>query len=169
MGIGLGQKLYGREFNGFKLEYMNAENTNFYGFGLFSSDRRFDAEMEFFFASKLFKGESEDDAEEQGPDPVKAPLVTSDYRFWFMSFSAYFHFLRTDKATVYLGSGIMPLLPQAYSYHWTVGMSLFWSDHFRVFYSFRHLINNAQGRYRFPAGPSMAFGLKYSFDFMSGR
>ncbi len=161
----------GREFNGFKLEFMNAQKINYYGFGLFTSDKRFDAEMEFFFAQKLFAGETEADNRNQDenappPDPRKAPKVTDAYRFWFMSFAAYFHFIRTDKMGIYIGSGIMPLLPEAYSYHWTVGMNFFWSDHFRVFYNYRYLINNA-GDYSFPNGSALSFGLKYSFDFMS--
>lgn len=162
--------LVAREFNGFKLEYMNAEKTNFYGFGLFTSDKRFDAEMEIFLATKIFRGETSNDRREEDlSNPASAPLVTSDYRFWYFSFSAYFHFIRTDKATIYIGSGIMPLLPEMYAYHGTIGLSLFWSDHFRVFYSYRYLVNNSGPRYTFPQGPSFAFGLKYSFDFLSGR
>ncbi|HNJ66783.1 MAG TPA: hypothetical protein PKW28_12870, partial [Turneriella sp.] len=38
------------EFGGGKFEYMNSKETSFMGFGLFTSNKRFDAEVEGFVA-----------------------------------------------------------------------------------------------------------------------
>lgn len=143
------------EFAGTKLEYMNVEQTNFYGFGVFTSNKRFDAEIEFFLASKVFSGNSDSSAESVGPD----------YKFFFYSFAGYFHFIRTDKMSWYVGTGIMPLLPKVYVYHYLIGVDFFWSENWRVFYTFRKLYNNA-GSYSYPSGTSFAAGVKYAFSFL---
>ncbi|RME89732.1 MAG: hypothetical protein D6767_07945, partial [Candidatus Hydrogenedentota bacterium] len=144
------------EFAGLKTEYMNAEKTNFYGFGLFTSNKRFDAEIEFFLSTKVFKGESE------------AKALSDKAKLFFYSFAAYFHFIRTDSISYYIGTGIMPLLPKVYAVHATLGMDFFWGENWRVFYNFRYLYNNASTavNYRYPGGATFAFGFKYTWDFI---
>lgn len=148
-------KVTGAEFGGTKIEYMNAHNINFYGLGFFASDKRFDAEVEFFLASKVFQGRNDDTA-------FVGPL----YRNFFVSFTGYFHFIRTDKMSIFAGLGIMPWLPEAYSYHWVGGTDYFWSQSWRVFFNIRYLVNNAT-EYRYPNGFTFGAGFKYTFDFLS--
>ncbi len=136
------------EFSGFKAEYLNAENTNLYGFGIFTSNKRFDAEAEFFLASKAFTG---------------SEGVANDYKFFFFSFAGYFHFIRTDSVSYYIGTGIFPFIPKVYIYHATFGMDFFWSENFRVFYNYRYLFNNADES-RYPKGSTFAAGFKYTWD-----
>lgn len=140
------------EFSGFKLEYMNGEETNFYGFGIFTSNKRFDAEVEFFAASKVFSGK----ADQTSPS-------TGDYKYFFFSFAGYFHFVRTDSISFYLGMGIFPFIPKTYIYHGTLGMDFFWTENFRVFYNYRYLYNNAQDK-RYPSGATFSAGIKFTWD-----
>ena len=147
--------VFAYEYAGFKAEFMNAEKTNFYGGGLFTSNKRFDAEIEFFISSKGFE--------------AGAKNISPDVRMYFYSFAGYFHFIRTDSISYYIGTGIMPLLPKAYIYHATLGMDFFWSENFRIFYNFRYLYNNASGpniNYYYPRGATFSFGFKYTWDFL---
>ena len=147
------EKAYSNEFTGTKFEYLNTGKTNFYGLGFFTSDKRFDAEIEFFMSQKVYQ--------RMGSD---APIHISEaYRRYYFSFAAYFHFIRTDTVSYYVGSGIMPLLPKAYSYHLTLGMDFFWYENFRVFYNYRLLRNNASS-YAFPQGTAFSAGFKYTID-----
>lgn len=143
------------EFGGGKLEYMNSKNTNFVGFGLFTSNKRFDAEIEGFFAPRLL-----------GEDEQSATTLGEDYRVFFFAFSAYFHFLRTDKMSLFAGGGIMPWLPRTYAYHLAAGMDFFIGENWRLFYMFRYMDNNA-AEYRYPTGVSVSFGFKYAFRLLN--
>lgn len=151
--------LWSREFGGVKVEYMNAELTNFYGFGFFTSNRRFDAEVEGFLSTKTMKQRPNDKSDEE----LGYTWIGDNYKFWYMAFSGYFHFIRSDKFSIYAGTGIMPLFPNVYVFHYTAGMDFFWHKDVRLFYNFRNLFNNAES-YRFPLGPSFSVGLKYTFD-----
>lgn len=143
------------EFGGGKIEYMNTKETNFLGFGLFTSNKRFDAEVEGFVATEYLSG--------NGNDPN---YFGSNYRYFFVAFSGYFHFIRTDKMSMFVGGGIMPWLPRSYAYHFAAGMDFFFSDNWRVFYTFRYMDNNA-GEYRYPTGTSVAIGFKYAFRLLN--
>ncbi|HRP68084.1 MAG TPA: hypothetical protein PLY93_00935 [Turneriella sp.] len=140
------------EIGGGKFEYMNSKQTNFLGFGLFTSNKRFDAEIEGFFSVQAFG----DAADNVGPD----------YRFFFVAFSGYFHFIRTDKMSLFAGGGIMPWLPRTYAYHLAVGMDFYFSENWRLFYTFRYMDNNA-AEYRYPTGTSVAVGFKYAFRLLN--
>ncbi|MCX7633710.1 MAG: hypothetical protein N2Z22_10300 [Turneriella sp.] len=144
---------YAAEFGGTKIEYMNSKETNFVGLGLFTSNKRFDAEVEGFVAPSFFSGNA---YSRFGPD----------FRFFFVAFSGYFRFLRTDKLSVFIGGGIMPWLPRTYAYHFATGMDFFLSEEWRIFYMFRYMDNNAQP-YRYPTGVAVSFGFKYSFRFLN--
>ncbi|MDZ7343098.1 MAG: hypothetical protein ONA90_01145 [candidate division KSB1 bacterium] len=146
----LPQARFAAEFSGSKFEYMNSKQTNFIGVGFFTSDKRFDAEVEFFLAPAFF--DSGQNYENYGPD----------YRFFFAAFSGYFRFLRTDKMSIFVGGGIMPWLLRSYAYHFAAGMDFFLSEHWRVFYMFRYMDNNAQ-HHRYTTGTAVSFGLKYAF------
>lgn len=137
------------EYSGSKLEYMNVENTGFYGFGIFASNRRFDAEVEIFAAHQVFSG---------GTD--RATFAKSSYKTLFYSFSGYFHFIRTDTMSYYIGTGIFPFLPRSYAYHFTAGLDFSWGENWRVYYNYRILFNNAAS-YRYPSGSAFAAGIKY--------
>ena len=150
-----------KEFGGIKLEYMNAQNTNFYGFGLFTSDKRFDAEIEFFIAQRAFEGTDKVDP----ATGATTSAITSEYRLFYASFSGYFHFIRTDKMSFYIGTGIMPLLLRSYAFHGSLGADYFWTENFRAFYTFRYIATGGSD-YSFPTGPSFAAGLKWTFDFL---
>ncbi len=149
--------LHAHEFTGVKMEYMNTELTNFYGFGFFTSNRRFDAEVETFFATKMLKGTEETE------EDLGYKWIESDYKLWYLAFSGYFHFIRSDKLSMYVGTGIMPLFPGAYVFHYTAGVDFFWDEDWRIFYNFRRLYNNAD-EYSYPVGPSMSVGIKFTFD-----
>lgn len=151
LGIALSQKADAVEFSGAKMEYMGAEKTGFYGFGLFTSDKRFDAELEFFMSTKGWQG---------NPDGEE---LHDNYKLFFFSFAAYFHFIRTDKISWYIGSGIMPWMPRSYAYHYTVGLDFFWDEDFRFFYNFRRLYNNAEA-YHYPSGNSFSAGIKWTWS-----
>jgi len=143
------------EFGGGKLEYMNSKDTSFVGFGLFTSNKRFDAEIEGFAASQVFAGNT-----------TIGSGLGSDYRLFFVAFSGYFHFIRTDKMSFYVGGGIMPWLPRAYAYNLAAGMDFFLSENWRAFYTFRWMENNAD-QYSYPTGASVSFGLKYAFRMLN--
>jgi hypothetical protein len=142
------------EFGGGKFEYMNSKETNFIGIGLFTSDKRFDAEIEGFIAPVFFSGNTDNEG-----------YLGSNYRLFFVAFSGYFHFLRTDKMSLFVGGGIMPWLPKTYAYHFAAGMDFFFSENWRIFYLFRYMDNNAE-TYRYPTGTSVAVGFKYAFRTM---
>ena len=146
----LTQNLSAYEFGGMKGEYMNTEQTNFYGFGLFTSNKRFDAEIEGFFAQELFSGKYQDPG-----------YITDKYKLFFVAFTGYFHFIRTEKLSFYGGMGIMPWLPKAYAYHFVAGMDFFWTENWRLFYNFRYLVNNASD-YQYPSGTSVSVGIKFA-------
>ncbi len=143
------------EFGGAKVEYMNSKETNFLGFGFFTSNKRFDAEIEGFISPQVFTGKTDQEN-----------YLGSNYRLFFVAFSGYFHFIRTDKMSVFVGGGIMPWLPKTYAYHFAVGMDFFFSDNWRIFYTFRYMDNNA-GDYRYPTGTSVAVGFKYAFRLLN--
>ncbi len=143
------------EFGGGKFEYMNSKETSFMGFGLFTSNKRFDAEVEGFVAPQFFSGNTSD-----------AGYLGDNYRLFFVAFSAYFHFIRTDKMSVFVGGGIMPWLPKTYAYHFAAGMDFFFSENWRIFYQFRYMENNAEN-YRYPTGTSVAVGFKYAFRLLN--
>jgi hypothetical protein len=139
------------EFGGGKIEYMNSKQTSFVGFGLFTSNKRFDAEVEGFVASQFFSGNSGENN-----------TLGNDYRLFFVAFSGYFHFIRTDKMSMFVGMGIMPWLPKTYAYNFSAGMDFFFTENWRLFYTFRYMENNAE-EYRYPTGVSVAVGFKYAF------
>lgn len=143
------------EFGGGKFEYMNSKDTNFLGFGLFTSNKRFDAEIEGFVAPTVFTGNTD-----------QSGYLGSDYRLFFVAFSGYFHFIRTDKMSLFVGGGIMPWLPKTYAYHFAAGMDFFFSEEWRIFYVFRYMDNNA-AEYRYPTGTSVAVGFKYAFRLLN--
>lgn len=149
-----------KEFAGFKLEYLNSMDTNFYGFGFFTSDKRFDAEIEFFLATRALEGE---DAKESNKKSLSA--IKKEYPLFYASFSGYFHMIRTDKMSLYIGTGIMPLIVGSYVYHGSIGVDYFWSQNFRGFYTFRY-IQVGGNDISFPHGPSISAGLKWTFDFL---
>ena len=151
----LTQDLNAYEFGGLKGEYMNTNQTNFYGMGLFTSNKRFDAEVEGFFAQELFSGK----ASEPG-------YITDNYKLFFVAFSGYFHFIRTEKFSLYGGMGIMPWLPKSYAYHFAVGMDFFWSENWRLFYNFRYLVNNASD-YHYPSGTAVSVGIKFAMRWVN--
>ncbi|MBV6492731.1 MAG: hypothetical protein LDLANPLL_00728 [Turneriella sp.] len=142
----------GIEMGGGKFEYMNSKQTNFLGFGLFTSNKRFDAEIEGFVSQKAFDDSAGD--------------IGEDYRFFFVAFSGYFHFVRTDKMSLFVGGGIMPWLPRTYAYHFAAGMDFYFSENWRLFYTFRYMDNNAAD-YRYPTGTSVAVGFKYAFRLLN--
>ncbi len=143
------------ELSGTKLEYMNAANTNFYGFGLFTTDKRFDAEMEFFASTRAFQNDAAYYFHEY------------DYKLWFIAFSGYLHFIRTDNMSFYAGVGIMPFIPRRYAYHFTIGTDFFFTEAFRVFYNYRIMENNAAD-FAYPRGTSYSFGFKYTTNWFNG-
>lgn len=143
------------EFGGGKFEYMNSKETSFMGFGLFTSSKRFDAEVEGFVAPQVFTGNTTD-----------AGYIGDNYRLFFVAFSGYFHFIRTDKMSIFVGGGIMPWLPRTYAYHFAAGMDFFFSENWRIFYTFRFMENNA-AEYRYPTGPSVSVGFKYAFRLLN--
>ena len=143
------------EFGGGKFEYMNSKETSFMGFGLFTSNKRFDAEVEGFVAPAVFSGNTDNEG-----------YLGSNYRLFFVAFSGYFHFLRTDKMSLFVGGGIMPWLPKTYAYHFAAGMDFFFSEEWRIFYLFRYMDNNA-AEYRYPTGTSVAVGFKYAFRMLN--
>lgn len=143
------------EFGGGKFEYMNSKETSFMGFGLFTSNKRFDAEVEGFVAPQVFTGNTTDTG-----------YLGSNYRLFFVAFSGYFHFIRTDKMSIFVGGGIMPWLPRTYAYHFAAGMDFFFSENWRIFYTFRFMENNAS-EYRYPTGTSVAVGFKYAFRLLN--
>lgn len=143
------------EFGGGKFEYMNSKETSFMGFGLFTSNKRFDAEIEGFVAPQVFTGKTDDEG-----------FLGSNYRLFFVAFSAYFHFIRTDKWSLFFGGGIMPWLPKTYAFHVALGMDFFFTENWRLFYTFRYMENNAS-EYRYPTGPSVAVGFKYAFRLLN--
>lgn len=143
------------EMGGGKLEYMNSKETSFIGFGLFTSNKRFDAEIEGFMSPEVFTGNTGKDG-----------YLGSNYRLFFVAFSGYFHFIRTDKMSMFVGGGIMPWLPKTYAYHVAVGMDFYFSENWRVFYTFRYMDNNASD-YRYPTGTSVAVGFKYAFRLLN--
>lgn len=148
--------IHAYEYAGFKGEFMSAQKTNFYGAGLFTSNRRFDAEIEFFLSTKVFR-------------PTPESVIDLDKeKLFFYSFAGYFHFIRTDSISYYIGTGIMPLLPRVYAVHATLGMDFFWGENFRVFYNFRYLYNNASSavNYHYPGGATFSFGFKYTWDLL---
>lgn len=145
------QSLSAVEFGGGKLEYMNSKDTNFIGFGLFTSNKRFDAEIEGFAASQVFAGNT-NYTNSLGPN----------YPLFFVAFSGYFHFIRTDKMSVFVGGGIMPWLPRTYAYNFAAGMDFFLNENWRVFYTFRWMENNASD-YHYATGASVSIGFKYAF------
>lgn len=142
------------ELAGTKLEYMAADSTNFYGFGLFTTDKRFDAEIEFFASTRFFQGNGTEYFNEY------------DYKLWFISFSGYLHFIRTDNMSFYGGIGIMPFIPRRYAYHFTLGTDFFFSEAFRVFYNYRIMQNNAAD-FAYPNGTSYSFGFKYTINWLN--
>ncbi|AFM14781.1 hypothetical protein [Turneriella parva] len=143
------------EFGGGKFEYMNSKETSFMGFGLFTSNKRFDAEIEGFVAPEYFSGSTS-----------SAGYLGDNYRLFFVAFSGYFHFIRTDKMSLFVGGGIMPWLPKTYAYHFAAGMDFFFSENWRIFYQFRYMDNNAEN-YRYPTGTSVAVGFKYAFRLLN--
>ncbi len=153
--IGSASALSAAEFGGGKFEYMNSKETSFVGFGLFTSNKRFDAEIEGFVAPTFFSGNTENEG-----------YLGSNYRLFFVAFSGYFHFLRTDKMSLFVGGGIMPWLPKTYAYHFAAGMDFFFSEEWRIFYLFRYMDNNADA-YRYPTGTSVAVGFKYAFRMLN--
>jgi len=154
LAIAIPSSLSAVEFGGGKFEYMSSKETNFLGFGFFTSNKRFDAEIEGFVAPEYFAGGSVDGY--FGPN----------YRYFFVAFSGYFHFLRTDKMSLFAGGGIMPWLPKTYAFHVAAGMDFFITENWRIFYMFRYLDNNAAD-YRYPTGASVAFGFKYAFRLLN--
>lgn len=149
------QSAHAVEFGGGKFEYMNSKETSFVGFGLFTSNKRFDAEIEGFVSPIFFSGNTE-----------KQDFLGPNYRLFFVAFSGYFHFLRTDKMSLFVGGGIMPWLPKTYAYHFAAGMDFFFSEEWRIFYLFRYMDNNAVS-YRYPTGTSVAVGFKYAFRMLN--
>jgi hypothetical protein len=143
------------EFGGGKIEYMNSKQTSFLGFGLFTSNKRFDAEIEGFIAPEVFTGNTSESG-----------YLGNNYRLFFVAFSGYFHFIRTDKMSLFVGGGIMPWLPKTYAYHLAAGMDFFFSENWRIFYTFRYMENNAD-EYRYPTGTSIAVGFKYAFRLLN--
>jgi hypothetical protein len=155
LALGLAQEVSAVEFGGGKFEYMNSKETNFLGFGLFTSNKRFDAEIEGFVAPEVFSGNTDN-----------AGYLGSNYRLFFVAFSGYFHFIRTDKFSLFVGGGIMPWLPRTYAYHFAGGMDFFFTENWRIFYTFRWMENNAD-QYRYPTGTSVAVGFKYAFRLLN--
>lgn len=143
------------ELGGGKFEYMNSKETSFMGFGLFTSNKRFDAEVEGFVAPQVFTGKTDNEG-----------FLGSNYRLFFVAFSGYFHFIRTDKWSLFVGGGIMPWLPKTYAFHVALGMDFYFSENWRLFYTFRYMENNAS-EYRYPTGPSVAVGFKYAFRLLN--
>ena len=140
------------EYTGIKGEYMTIENTGFYGMGIFTSNKRFDAEAEIFLSSKLLAGTTD--------------TASANYKKYYYAFAGYFHFIRTDSISYYVGAGIMPFIARAYAYHVALGLDFFWHNDFRVFYQYRFLFNTASD-YAYPKGSAFSAGFKYTWSSMN--
>jgi hypothetical protein len=133
---------YSLEYTGFKLGYMNVKGTNLYGIGIFTSDKRFDAEMSFYFGERFYRAILEDNYYDESEH--NGMSFTDYHKFYegvFVAFSGSFHFIRSPRMSVYIGGGLLPPIPifARYLYFYHIGVSIYQSAKFRIDFEFKQI------------------------------